>query len=89
MVGRRGRVEMGVGGEPARVGSCGRRGAGGRGAEGGSRGVVRGRPLPLSGPGGRLEPPEFPHPGGRCGRGSGSLQVTRGAAPAGPSAPRG
>nr|XP_011733216.1 transmembrane and TPR repeat-containing protein 4 isoform X1 [Macaca nemestrina] len=66
---------MGVGGEPGRVGSCGRRGAGGRGAAGGSRGAVRRRPLPLSGPGGRLEPPEFPHPGGRCGRGSGSLQI--------------
>lgn len=60
------------------------RGAG-RGGAAGGRGRGAGGPSPCPAPGGRRERPEFPRPGGRCGRRSGSLQVTRGAAPAGRS----
>lgn len=67
------------------MGSRGRRGAG-RGGRGGGRCV--GGPSP-AGCGRAPELPEFPRAGGRCGRGSGSLQVTRAVAPAGPSVPRG
>lgn len=86
MAARRGRAEAGVrvsartlrelrvvrtasGAGGGRGGGCGGRGAGG--------------PSPCPAAGGRPEPREFPRPGGRCGRCSGSLQVTRGAAPAG------
>lgn len=48
MVGRRGRAEMSVGGEPARVESCGRRGAGGQGRGGGVEGGgARAAPPPV------------------------------------------
>lgn len=59
------------------------RGAGGGAAGGGGCGA--GGPSPCPAPGGRPEPREFSRPGGRCCCRSGSLQVTRGAAPAGPS----
>lgn len=49
------------------------------------RGARRGGPSPCTALGPQLERPEFPRWGGRCGRRPGSLQVTCGAAPAGPS----
>lgn len=61
------------------------RGAGG-GAGGGERGSGARGPSPCPAAGWYREPPDFQRPGGICGRCSGSLQVTGGAAPAGPSA---
>lgn len=83
MAARRGRAEQEcVSESPHAWGAAGGAGGGRRAAR---EGGAAGGPSPCPALGRRLKRREFPRPGGRCGCRPGSLQVTRGAAPAGPS----